>query len=567
MYRVMATNWTTCGTCDYRHITKPSILWCSECDEGICHECNEHHSISKATREHSTVYIDEYKKLPPTVLEITQTCKHHNEKIQIYCNKHDCPCCKKCTVETHNECKKLIDIDDVVKDVKSSNAFIDIEHILAEISENIKRIRKDREENLTAMKETREKIESEIRMTKLKIVSYLDKLQEDILKELSEKEESESKQIQKLLTTLQQTGKDVTECQHNIANIKQYASDLQAFLVLKQIEHDIEEKDTFIQTLVKNEELNHATLSWKISSGVQNFQTSLATFGNIVVESKSSGITIARRKNKQAQIIVMAPSPFSLDNIELKLRKTVSTRGNNITGCSLFSDGKMLFSSYEDKKVVVLKNDGSKPGKIKSEFQTFDVKQIDESLIAITTGYEGGKIILADLLEKKTKKIIDVAVSNDGIAVYGDWLYFSARKKGLMRVNIIDGSICEVVYKPMCECAYIAVFGNNLYFTNKSENTVTCSDLERNVKWIFKDESILPFPLGISVDHYGNVYVVGNEFSNVVAISPNGKRSKIILSSTDGLDCPQVLHYNRDDNQLLVANQTGNAFLFDVIFQ
>ncbi|CAC5373484.1 unnamed protein product [Mytilus coruscus] len=563
----MATNWTTCGTCDLRNITKPSVFWCSECDEGLCHECTEHHSISKATRGHSTVEIDEYKKLQSTILEITQTCKYHNEKMQMFCNQHDCPCCKKCIVETHNECKEFVDIDDFVKDVKSSNAFVDIEHTLAEISENIIRIRKDREENLTAIMETREKVESEIKMTKLKIVSYLDKLQEDILSELSETEESESKLIQKLLTSVQQTEKDVTEYQHNIANIKQHASDLQAFLVLKQIEHEVEEKDKFIQTLMKNKYLNHATLSWKISSGVQNFQTSLATFGNIVVESKSSGIIIVRRKEKQAQIVVMAPSPISLDKIELKLKKTVSTKGIYITGCSLFSDGKMIFSSYGDKKVVVLKSDRSKPVKITFEFQTFDVEQIDGSLIAITTGYEGGRIILRDLLERKTKKIIDVDVSNDGIAVSGDWLYFSARKNGLMRANIIDGSICEVVSGPMCGCAYIAVFGNNLFFTNKSKNTVTCSDLEGHVKWIFKHESILSFPLGISVDKYGNSYVVGNEFSNVVVISPDGKQSKVILSSADGLDCPQVLHYNRENNQLLVANQSGHAFLFDVTFK
>ncbi|CAC5424037.1 unnamed protein product [Mytilus coruscus] len=243
--------------------------------------------------------------------------------------------------------------------------------------------------------------------------------------------------------------------------------------------------------------------------------------------------------------MVMAPSLISLDKIEVKLTKIVSLEGNDITGCSLFSDGKMILSSYEDKKVV-LKDDRSNPVKITFEFQTFDIEQIDGSLIAITTGYEGGRILLRDLLERKTKKIIDVDVSNDGIAVSGDWLYFSVRKNGLMRANIIDGSICEVVKGPMSGCAYIAIFGNNLYFTNKSKHTVTCSDLEGHVKWIFKDESILSFPLGISVDNYGNIYVVGNEFSSVVVISPDGKQIKVILSSADGLDCPQVLHYKTE---------------------
>lgn len=309
----METNLTICDICDFRQITKPSVVWCSECDEGLCRECTEHHRISKATRGHSTISIDGYKKLPPTILEITQTCKDHNEKIQIYCYKHDSLCCKKCVVENHNVCKELFDINDVVKDVKSSNTFLDIEQTLAEISENFKRIRKDREENLTAIKETREKIESEIKMTKLKIVSYLDKLQEEILKELSKTEKLESKQIHKLLTAVQQAEKDVTEYQNNIANIKQHASDLQTFIALNQIKHDVDEKDKFIQTLVNNKDLNHAVLSLKISYNVKNIKTSIPTFGIIVVESKSSGITIARRKNQQAQTMVMVPALRSSD--------------------------------------------------------------------------------------------------------------------------------------------------------------------------------------------------------------------------------------------------------------
>lgn len=319
----MANDWNVCGICDFRQITKPSVIWCSECDEGLCHECSEHHSISKATKGHCTASVKEYNKLPPTILEITQTCKVHNEKFQIYCNKHDCPCCKKCIVETHNECKEFVDIDDVVKNVKSSNAFVEIEHTLAEISENITRIQKDREENLKSIKETREDIESQIKMTKQKIVNYLDQLQEDILKKLSDTVEAESNQIRKLLTSVQQTEKDVTEYQNNMANIKQHASDLQAFLYLKQIEQDVDGKDKLIQTLVENKNLNCATLSWNVSSNVQSFQTCISTFGEIVVESKISSIFMGSRKNKQAQITV--------DSLEHKSKKTENLRGRNIT--------------------------------------------------------------------------------------------------------------------------------------------------------------------------------------------------------------------------------------------
>jgi hypothetical protein len=39
-----------CGMCDSRHISKPSEVWCRECEEGLCTECTEYHSSVKLSR-------------------------------------------------------------------------------------------------------------------------------------------------------------------------------------------------------------------------------------------------------------------------------------------------------------------------------------------------------------------------------------------------------------------------------------------------------------------------------------------------------------------------------------
>ncbi|CAC5408740.1 unnamed protein product [Mytilus coruscus] len=88
----MATDWSTCGVCDNLKITKFSVVWCSECDQGLCGECKNHHAVSKASKSHENISIAEYKKLPTEVLQIAQTCKLHNEKYELFCRKHDCPC-------------------------------------------------------------------------------------------------------------------------------------------------------------------------------------------------------------------------------------------------------------------------------------------------------------------------------------------------------------------------------------------------------------------------------------------------------------------------------------------
>jgi hypothetical protein len=45
------------------------------------------------------------QKLPSFVLEIREFCNEHNERLQLYCKEHGCPCCRICIVENHSECK------------------------------------------------------------------------------------------------------------------------------------------------------------------------------------------------------------------------------------------------------------------------------------------------------------------------------------------------------------------------------------------------------------------------------------------------------------------------------
>ncbi|CAG2222236.1 unnamed protein product [Mytilus edulis] len=218
----MATNWNVCGVCENLQITKPSVVWCSECDEGLCGECKNHHAVSKGTKSHETVSIAEYKNLPTEVLQISQTCKLHNEKYELFCTKHDCPCCKKC-VKSHNDCKGLTDINELIKNVKTSNALNEIEQTLQEVVENIKRLSTNRNENLKSIENKKREIEAEIKQTRIQVNHHLDKLQDDLIKELLRVEQQEKSKIEKLLTTLKKE-KEMTEVQENFATINEFCA-------------------------------------------------------------------------------------------------------------------------------------------------------------------------------------------------------------------------------------------------------------------------------------------------------------------------------------------------------
>ncbi|XP_052065728.1 uncharacterized protein LOC127705449 [Mytilus californianus] len=564
----MATATKTCGVCELRHITKPSIVWCSECDEGLCTECKEHHSLSKSSRSHCVISFTEYQKLPADVLKITQYCTKHDKKYQMFCQKHEFPCCSKCIVESHKECRDFVDLDDVIHNVKTSNAMCEIEETLVEVAENLQNIRQHQQDNLTTFKESRKEIEKEIKTTRIKINNHPDKLQEDLLKQLYVVEEKENLKMCELLSSLENKEKEIADCQRNIMNIKQHATDLQMFLSIKQIKEDVYSKYEFLQLLDEVKNVKQTSLSYKINASIKNIMSDIISFGEVRIEAKTCDIVLIRKKAKQAQMMVPTVQSRSIENIKLTIQKTLDTQGNSTLGCCMLSDGRLAFTYYYDWKVIVFNMKGLKDFEVKMPCNVYDIVYISEdNALAVTSGGSSKKcIFIIDLKKKQIKKTISLDSHIYGIASNGNRLVYSAYDRGIRMVNLYDESISDVVRDKMPRDCYTATFRDNIYHTNRQTSSVTCYNLQGEVQWTFQNENVLKTPRGINVDNDGNVYVVGCGLNNVVVISPDGKQHGKVLTASDGLSDPVSLHYNSGPlNQLLVANLHNKAHLFNLI--
>ena len=136
-----------CGICDIRHISKPSEVWCPDCEEGICTECIEHHNLAKPSRNHTTIPIEEYQKLPSYVLEITEYCDEHHES-SIYTVKNMSVCVGEfASWKKHSDCKNVTLMEEIIKNVKESTMFDETDHLIKEMIENIGKIRQNRDAN------------------------------------------------------------------------------------------------------------------------------------------------------------------------------------------------------------------------------------------------------------------------------------------------------------------------------------------------------------------------------------------------------------------------------------
>ncbi|CAG2254827.1 unnamed protein product [Mytilus edulis] len=229
----------------------------------------------------------------------------------------------------------------------------------------------------------------------------------------------------------------------------------------------------------------------------------------------------------------------------------------------MLPDGRMVFTSYHSGYVTIVNQDGSKDFEIKLG-NAFDVIYVGDNIIAVTFGYSSQCISLLDIELKNVRKTLNVGSSNDGIAFKDKDLIYCERSQGLQKLSLSDYSVRTIIYSKLSGWSYPTTFNDNIIYTDNKKNTVTCTNLQGQVNWIFQDESILKYPLGLSVDNYGNVYVIGRDSCNVVVISPDGQRHRVILSAKEGLQEPSVLYYDLVSNKLLVANLKDKAFLFDV---
>jgi hypothetical protein len=393
------------------------------------------------------------------------------------------------------------------------------------------------------------------------------------MKELTEAEKQITEETRDLLVSLDEEQRELTEYQKNIINIKKYASDLQTYLAVKQIEKEVETHDTCLHVLLNSDRLNQAKLTFRLEAGLKTITTSIQKLGEVVVESQPCEFNFVRTKDKQAQMVVTDLAPaMSIENIQLILKQKINIKGNKIRGCSLLPDGRMVLSCWGTNTISFINNEGVELfqiGKDKTGSDTYDTVYIkDNNSVAVSSGKGDNQYItIIDIESKEVRTTVSMDTEISGLAIRGRTIYYCTVDNGLKMLNLNDKSISDIINSGMSGVHYVATSGENLYYTNSATHTVTCCDFHGTTQWEFKDERVLHSPCGISVDNNGNVHVVGYKSNNVVVFSPDGQRNRQLLSSKDGLVNPRVLDYDTSTNMLLVVNVKESAFLFDVALE
>ncbi|XP_071168902.1 uncharacterized protein [Mytilus edulis] len=556
-----------CGICDAQHITKCADHWCPECDEGLCYDCEKHHSISKGTRKHGVIPTEDYKKLPHDILSIGHHCQDHEKKFQNYCPHHEKLCCPTCISTEHRKCVSLLDLDEIVKSSKTSVLIDNLEKTYKDLATNINTIIIDRKGNLAKIKEQRQGFHAEIKQVRDKINTHLDELEQQIIRDLLSEERKIETQIETLLNQLADKITTVRDLQNNIVAMKNHATDLQTFLASKKLEERAMLEEKYLQSiLIDSNSLKCLNLKCSISDNIMHIPA-IKSFGSISTHVSASSAVLTTEKDKQAQILLLTSmANKSIGDIQVtKIRQFKVPCKSGITGNTFCQNGDMVFADYsEGNRLLIMNSMGNLRREISlPSVNLYDVTSLDDNTVAVTTWLQND-IHVIDI----NTGTIKTCMSGDfcgGITHRGNTLMCGARSNELKTVDLRDNEVSVLIPEVPINCqTYVTTTSDKIFVTHHANNTVTCYRMNGDKEWQYLDQSMVNVPLGITVDKYENVYVISNGNNSVVLITSDGKHARKILEEKDGIVCPYSVHFDPNQNNLLVACFNGGAFLYNI---
>ncbi|XP_071169025.1 E3 ubiquitin-protein ligase TRIM71-like [Mytilus edulis] len=542
-----------CGVCDSQHMTSNADFWCPECDEGLCSECLKHHNASKATRNHGVIPVDNYKQLPPSIADISQYCAQHDRKFQNYCPQHESVCCPLCIHSNHANCVGILSLEKVIQTAKTSVLLESFDQNVKNINMNIERVVKDRKQNLLEIHNQKQKFHDEIKQVQYKINEHLDTLEQRLLQDLYAAEKKVKSQVEELLAKLAENTEKVNSMENNISAIKEYASDLQAFLGSKMIETEIQKHETFLQSLFDDGSLRKIDINCKIEEKITDLLATVTSLGIISIESSSPLVFIKSGKEIQAQTSSLQHvPPLTINDITMTLQRKLDISG--ITGCSISPTGDLIIIGHGNHRLQILTEDGTfKSGIPRSTQLPADGTCIDNKTVAVSV-LCSNQMQIINVSANIVDRTIKTAGNGYGLCHSDDHLLYCDTGRGIQKVNMSDNCSSTLVKdNTLSAWSYVATYKDRIFYTNNSKHTVTCCSLAGEKIWENKDQ-LIRSPRGISVDKNSNVYIASSGNRSIVVLSPDGKQARKLLGEDDGIGDPFGLAFDVKKENLLVAN-------------
>ncbi|XP_071148097.1 E3 ubiquitin-protein ligase TRIM22-like [Mytilus edulis] len=554
-----------CGPCKFDDFTIDAGSWCTNCEEGLCEDCENVHRKIKLLRNHKVISIEDYRKIEN--VSISLICEHHGENFEWFCQNHDKLLCMVCVTSNHKSCSGVISISAASKNAKQSTALSDLEKEIQGTLLNVQEFTKNRESATKEIDKQELMVKNIVFETRTKINSYLDKLQEKLLLKLGSISDNCKSKNKEFLQKLESKTEMLTKLMEQTLHLKQLSSDIQVFLGTRQVNKRIVSEIKSLKTEIGT--TKDYELKVDIHSLIENFSKKVEDFGQIKVLESCTELEFRDYKIDQTKIETKVPTSGILSDMKLQLIKTFQMKREtdyviDVRGCVILPNGNLLMTNYsKQNQLVEYKYTGEHMRDIQVSALPFFIAVIDPNRIAVTYGDTAKFLEIRNTHSFRAEKEIRLPSKGYGVSHEDGRLYV---KSGNSTIQVMDlsGKQLETLKLSSDSVLNITTSRDKIFYTDYKKNIVHCCRLNGEELWQVKRESV-SHPYGVTVDHDRNVYVVGLVSNNLTIIQQDGKDSKTLLTESDGLFYPQAVDFDMDKRTLLICNKGGKVSMYKVV--
>ncbi|XP_062613796.1 E3 ubiquitin-protein ligase TRIM45-like [Saccostrea cucullata] len=176
-----------CDSCMRDNEEEEASDFCLSCLEFLCKMCTKFHRKHLLSRDHSICPLKELKlqHIQSTFGKDDICKKHPDQKLKLYCKKHEEPCCVVCGGMEHRQCDSVEPIEKAAETFKASGTLDSILQDVRNFKQKLTHAKGKQEKNIKELEDTLDTVTEETEKELNDLVCLIERLKTEHLDEIS----------------------------------------------------------------------------------------------------------------------------------------------------------------------------------------------------------------------------------------------------------------------------------------------------------------------------------------------------------------------------------------------
>ena len=215
-----------CNICEQADLSVPAYTFCVSCEQYLCGECKQNHSLVKATKSHKVVGT--YKMPSLTSLTLgsealeAPTCKDHDKQFEYFCIGHMTLLCSTCKMIGHKACTDVTELEKAACDLFSEGHSRNILKSIEKLINCFSKCKCTAQSNRDELYKIKQSAIDNVKQKRQSIDNHLDEIEVAAYKEIGRVFQKEIKQVEDQLHV----------CEYSIVQLKKRISKLERSMAL-----------------------------------------------------------------------------------------------------------------------------------------------------------------------------------------------------------------------------------------------------------------------------------------------------------------------------------------------